>query len=142
MSTHSPKRHAAPNPFASLSFVAVRDGKKLPKPEKGQWPRCFWHVQSSGDYGADCIIGEELALEYINFAALNTSCPSILGWIVSDMPRELTGVEIGFLDIVACCIPAGAPRAKQVFGFYESHRQSVLTDLSAAIVTKSKKRAA
>jgi hypothetical protein len=49
----------------ALSFVAMRDGKTLPKPTKKQLPACFWNVAGTGDYAEDCKIGEQLALEYL-----------------------------------------------------------------------------
>jgi hypothetical protein len=104
-----------------LSFVATRDGKALPKPKRDQFPRCFWHVKPSGDYAADCATGRKLALEYLSFAEENTGgCPPSLPWIVRDMPRALTGIEVGFLTMVSYAAGAGAQRARQISADWES----------------------
>jgi hypothetical protein len=58
---------ASRHPVDGLSFVALRDGKTLPKPVGDQHPRCFWNVTPTGDYGRDCKIGRALALEYWNW---------------------------------------------------------------------------
>lgn len=129
----SPSRKpAALHPFAALSFVADRDGKTLPKPRKGQTPRCFWHVKSTGDYSRDCDIGEALALEYLAFEEADVGGPGNLQMIVGDMPRQLTGVEIGFLIMVSYAAGAGAGHARQVSSYWDRCRAQTKPKRSAA----------
>jgi len=40
--------------------------------------------------------------------------------IVADMPRELTGVEVGFLTMVSYAAGAGAYRARQVAAYWDA----------------------
>ena len=90
-----------------LSFLAMRDGNTLPKPKRGELPRCFWHVKPSGNYVADCVTGEKLALEYLAFEEEDVGGAGHLPSIVSDMPRALTGIEEGFLSMVSYAARAG-----------------------------------
>jgi len=105
-----------------LTFVASRDGKQLPKPVGDQLPRCFWHVQSSGDYHQDTTTGEKLALEYLAYEEANIGGCSILGQIVKDMGRPLTGIEVGFLEMVGFAAGAGAHRARRVSAYWDRCR--------------------
>jgi hypothetical protein len=102
---------ARPN-IADLSFVGERK-----KPEAGKLPRCFWRVTPSGDYGADCELGQRLALEYLAFQ--EAADGSSLQHIVADMPRELTGVEVGFLTMVSFAAGGGAYRARQIAAYWD-----------------------
>ncbi len=99
--------------LTDLSFVTDRDGKTLPKRKKKQLPRCFWNVMPTGDYGADCHIGFRLAMEYLRYEEASDDAP-ILNLIVNDMPRPLTGVEVGFLQIVGFAAPVGINRADRI----------------------------
>jgi hypothetical protein len=99
---------------SDLSFVAPRDGKTLAKASGDQWPRCFWNVAGTGDYNQDCKIGEQLALEYLAFEEAEEDGGGNLQMIVGDMPRPLTGVEIGFLIMVSLAAGAGAAEARRV----------------------------
>lgn len=93
---------------SDLSFV-------LDRPRKG---RCFWNVKPSGRYDADCRLGERLALEYLAYEEADVGGPGLLPSIVCDMPRELTGVEIAFLQLVALQARAGRGRAQQIVGHW------------------------
>src|SRR5688500_4826615 len=95
----SPKRQRPkrkPDPWDVLSFIANRKEVGLPD---GRFPRCFWNVKPTGQYGEDCYTGEKLALEYLSFIASVPGRPPDLPGIVGDMPRELTGIEVGFLTM-------------------------------------------
>jgi hypothetical protein len=106
--------------LSALSFVADRDGKTLPKPTGDQLPRCFWNVTPTGDYERDCKIGYALGIEYLTLQEAETGGLCYLGWIVADMPRRpLTGVEVGFLTMVAYAAGAGAYRAREVLAYWE-----------------------
>jgi hypothetical protein len=107
------------DPLAELSFIADRDGLTLPRPTDDQLPRCFWNVTPTGDYGRDCKIGRALALEYLAMEEANPGGPGDLPKIVGDMPRPLTGVEVGFLAMVAYAAGAGADRARKIAAYWE-----------------------
>jgi len=109
-------------PIATLSFVASRDGKMLPKPREGQHLRCFWNVNATGDYGRDCRTGQALALEFLAFEEADAGGPGYLPMIVGDMPRPLTGVEIGFLTLTSFAAGAGAARAQEIASYWDSCR--------------------
>ena len=94
------------------SFVGTRE-----KPEAGKPPRHFWLVKATGDYGADCDLGTRLGLEYLAYQ--NTREGSYLQHIVADMPRNLTGVEIGFLAMVSFAAGAGAHRAREIADYWD-----------------------
>lgn len=74
--------------------------------------RSFWHVSPSGDYVKDCDLGNKFALKYLAYEHANKS--AMLGWIVRDMPKKHSGVEVGFLTLVALSAGASATHAKQV----------------------------
>lgn len=105
--------NSADCPIARLSFVADRDGKALPKPERGQWERCFWNVRPSGHYAKDCATGRALALEFLAYEAEDEGGPGALQLIVKDMPRDLTGIEIGFLSTVGRAAGASVRWARE-----------------------------
>jgi hypothetical protein len=107
------------HPIAELSFVANRDGTTLPRPTGNQSPRCFWNVTPTGDYGRDCKIGRALALEYLALEEADPHGPDYLTMIVGDMPRQLTGVEVRFLAMVAYAAGAGADRARKIAAYWE-----------------------
>jgi hypothetical protein len=94
------------------SFFGMRE-----KSEPGKYPRHFWRVKPTGDYGADCEIGTRLGLEYLAYQ--NSHEASCLQHIVEDMPRDLTGVEIGFLTIVAHAAVAGENRAEEIAAYWD-----------------------
>jgi hypothetical protein len=97
------------HPIAKLSFVDSR------RPGR----RFCWNVTPTGNYGEDCCIGRRLALEYLAFEESDDQGPGYLQKIVEDMPRELTGVEVGFLTMVSYAAGAGAYRARQVSAYWD-----------------------
>lgn len=103
--------------IASLSFVAKRDGKALPKPTPGQLPRCFWHAVPTGDDYADEKAGVRLALEYLAFeaeAAKATHYCPILALIISDMPKPLGPIETAFLSLIGFGLRGAFPFSSAV----------------------------
>lgn len=78
-----------------LPFVVDRKRAGLPPPTGEQSPRCFWRVSPIGDYERDIETGNRLAVKYLDRGGWPP-----LQWIVADMPRELTGVEVGFLRLI------------------------------------------
>jgi hypothetical protein len=99
--------------IACLSFV--KDFKK---------GRCFWNVKATGDYGADCRTGNRLGLEYLAFEERDHDGPGHLQHIVMDMPRKLTGIEIGFLTMVSYAAGAGANTAREVSDYWDSRAKA------------------
>ena len=104
-----------------LSFVADR---KLSDRKKHNFPRNFWNVRPSGDYSADSVLGQKYALEYLAYEASidHNESPNILGWIVADMPRELTGVEVGFFSIIGAAATAGIAEGERLARYWEHSR--------------------
>jgi hypothetical protein len=122
--TKSRAREPVDRPIDRLSFAADRDGKVLPKPRGRQWQRCFWHVKPTDDVGADEVTGERLALEYLTYEETKgPDSPSILPWIVKDMPRDLTAIEISFLTIVGFAAGEGPQRAREICAYWERCRK-------------------
>ena len=107
------------DPVARLSFVATRDGRALLLPTEGQFPRCFWHVEPTGDPRAADLAGEKLALEYLAFEEANKGGGGHLQLIVGDMPRKLGPIEISFLTMVSYAASAGAQRARDIAAYWE-----------------------
>lgn len=52
----------------------------------------------------------------------NPDCPGVLQMIVADMPREVTGIEVAFLQHMSFAAQAGAWRAHQISAFWASKR--------------------
>lgn len=100
-----PKRIAAtPATLGDLSFTTRKS---------------WWAVKGTDDYWADCDRGARLGLEYV--ASRKTGSGTILQHIVKAMPRDLTGVEIGFLSVVerAAVSVDGLVRARAVVDLHE-----------------------
>lgn len=108
-----------PHPLDLLPFTAHRDGKLLPKPTGDQLPRCFWHVQPTGDYAVDCRTGQQYALAYLDYEEGDVGGSGVLNLIVQDMPRELSGIEHAFLQMVCFQAKAGKGRARRIASFWE-----------------------
>ena len=102
--------------IADLPFI--RDGKRRPNGSR----RHFWNVEPSGRYAEDCETGERFALAYLDYLTNNPDCPGVLPMIVADMPREITGIEVAFLQHISFAAQAGAWRARQISAFWESKR--------------------
>jgi hypothetical protein len=134
----SARVRASRHPLDELSFVALRDGKTLPKPTGDQLPRCFWNVTPTGDYGLDCKVGRALALEYLALLETDPYGRGELVRIVKDMPCRLTGVEVAFLDMVDCAAGAGAYRARQRSAYYDS-REAEMEAAEAQRASRSAK---
>jgi hypothetical protein len=114
---------SAPDPFAlggrqdieQLPFVGRRDSG-----EPG-FPRHFWKVRSIDNGPQDCALGGEYALAYLRFEAAEEH-KLLLPWIVKDMPRELTQLEIAFLALVGEAACAGRYQAEAVEAYYRACR--------------------
>ncbi len=89
------------DPVTLLPFVKHRPNWK---PGDGRFPRDFWAVEASGDYGADCETGGEFA----RVALDNENFPVLLGWVVLDMVdkgkeslKANNGLIVGFMTEIA-----------------------------------------
>jgi hypothetical protein len=101
-----------PHPIENLPFVFDRAAKS-----RTNVRRCFWHVEPTGRYDADCSTGERFAVEYLHYAADENS--NLLAHIVKDMPRETTGIEVGFLQLIGFAAQYGLPQAEQLLRYWE-----------------------
>ena len=79
----------------------------------------YWNVKATGDYDKDCALGGRLALEYLAFEEQDRGGPGLLQHIVADMPRDFTGVEVGFLTMVSWAAAAGAHRAREIAAYWD-----------------------
>lgn len=102
------------NDLTSLPFVAdLKENRKV--------RRCFWHVQPTGRYAEDCLIGKYYALEFVNLALSRdqqSHCRvPMLATIAKDMGAQLTGVEVGFWstveDLLLEALAGRLPAARQ-----------------------------
>lgn len=109
-------RKKNPHPADALSFTRLRP--------KSEWkaaklpPRCWWSVSPSGDYLADCETGRKMALEYFKYQSHPDVAPSLAS-IVSEMPSELSGIEIAFLEMIDIAARAGMARAIAVSEYWD-----------------------
>ena len=86
-----------PHPVLALPFV--RDATDAER-TAGQAPRCFWSVEPTGAYGADCGAGNRYARLALD-CMVRERTPYLLQWIVFDMMqlgRTHTGIEVGFMS--------------------------------------------
>ena len=104
----------------SLPFIGIRQ-----KGEPGKFPRHFWRVSPTGDYEADCQIGREMAMSYLAWLTTSRGSGSgILGHIVGDMPRQLTGIEIAFLQMIDFAAGAGEHEARRIDEYWKRCEQA------------------
>lgn len=74
--------------------------KFVGEPESG---KSFWMVSPSGDWSKDNETGRAYALQFAR-AMAETKNFFMLQRIVSDMPSEHTGIEVGFLSAIASMV--------------------------------------
>ncbi len=129
-----------PRSITTASFVVDRKKAGLPPPTGKQTKRCFWHVSPSGHYGEDCRTGEQLALEYLECQSSAAATGSYLSWIVADMPRDLSGIEIGFLMIVSVAAAAGRAEGIARYRHFERWRESITDPKIRKIVGAPQRR--
>lgn len=87
----------------NLPFV-----KDIKKTKKKEAYRSFWNVKPTDDYGVDCRTGGEYAIEYYQYRLMTGDGHSFLTWIISEMPKDLTGIEVGFLSTLDDLAISGA----------------------------------
>jgi hypothetical protein len=68
----------------------------------------FWTVAAAGDWATDCATGRGYAAALIAYLQESGNAP-IMPSVIAAMPRELTGIEIGFLTMVG--VAAASPAA-------------------------------
>ena len=79
--------------YTELPFV-----KKIKKKNRvGNKAISFWNVKPTGRFQDDCIIGRSYALEMVQYH-LNETPANVLGYVIREMPAELTGIEVGFIE--------------------------------------------
>jgi hypothetical protein len=122
-----PPKPSAPK-VTDLSFVHdywIRE----PGRRKGRNFRVFWNVRPSGDYVADCAVGQKLASEYLKWLHASFGSAVCLSWIVGDMPAEQSGLEVGFLCILAFAAAVGANAGEALVIEYEKRRKEIFEDI-------------
>ena len=85
------------HPVLTLPFVTDSNDEER---ASGANPRCFWTVEPTSNYRADCETGAHfaaLALDYM----VATRSPHLLTWSIIDMMalnRRHSGIEVGFVS--------------------------------------------
>lgn len=90
-----------------LPFIGKRSGK-----------RHYWCVRPTGDWTADNGIGEQHAIDFLQWRARWGDYSSALQDIVKDMPRKLTGIEVGFLMLIDFAAVAGKHEAERIVAYW------------------------
>jgi hypothetical protein len=60
-----------------------------------------------------------MALEWLRFTGNLNLGPALLGWIIEDMPSELTGLERGFLTCIGL-MAGNNPYAEQIIRYWQA----------------------
>jgi len=91
--TEGKSEKPAKSPLDDITFILpfVEDIMK----GRNRIRRSFSPVKPTGRYHLDCMIGRMLARKYLQYIQERAMLP--LQWIVADMPRKLSGLEVGFL---------------------------------------------
>jgi hypothetical protein len=111
-----------PHPIESLPFVFDHAPKS-----RGNVKRSFWHVEPTGRYGEDCKTGTGFALELLRYQRKEDTGSSHLAAIVRHMPRDLSGIEVGFLETIGYAAQFGLLQAERQVAYwkrsemYETH---------------------
>lgn len=83
--------------------------------EEGTPRRSFWSVKPTSDYLDDIRAGRLMAVEWLNLSKSGAFNAPPLAWVVREMPRDLTGVEIGFLALIGEVATSAAERGREAF---------------------------
>jgi hypothetical protein len=72
----------------------------------------FWVVTPCGDYSLDCALGRQYAYQALEYIRNNDMTP-LLFWIVRDMPKNHSGIEVAFCEVFsyAAAFPFSSQRA-------------------------------
>ena len=117
MSAPARSRRAS-HPITTLPFV----GDRSPDKPGGISPaRDFWKVPEDGGER----LGQDYGLAFLRYeAALDHNIhPYILPWIVGDMPRKLSRIEVGFLTVIGIAAAAGLHDAERAVAYWRSGGQ-------------------
>lgn len=116
-------------PLTTLSFVHDYWVRK-PGRKRGEPFRCFWAVSQSGNRRADVAAGRQMAVEWLRFCGNKNLGPVLLGWSIADMPRNLTGVEIGFLNCIGL-LAGNNPYAEEIIQLREAEDRRLAGECQA-----------
>jgi hypothetical protein len=100
--------------------------------DKSKSGRHFWTVVPTGDFAVDCAIGEKYGLAYLEYLQ-TTNITSLMPQILPQMPRKLTGIEVGFFTMVDHAARAGSSAAFDLAAYWsrchaEEHRKTKKAD--------------
>lgn len=99
--------------ITDLSFV--KDGNR-------KCPRIFWSVETTGDGEKDSELGARLANEYLEYEASKGAGSPILPLIIRSMPRDLTLIEIAFLENIGRAATSGRHTVQHTADFWAAMR--------------------
>jgi hypothetical protein len=90
--TSEPKENQEAVEIPDLPFVGKRT--------KGRDRNCFWDVKPTGSYVKDCQTGATYGAMALAFMGKD-DFPSFLGWCAYDMPKDWSGIEVGFFHFIS-----------------------------------------
>lgn len=102
-----------PIEITDLSFV--KEGNR-------KCPRIFWNVKTTGDGEKDSELGARLANEYLEYEATKGAGSPILPLIIRSMPRDLTLIEIAFLENIGRAATSGRHTVQHTADFWAAMR--------------------
>jgi hypothetical protein len=82
-------------------------------------PEAVLRPHPSGDYGNDCETGAGFALELLRWEEEQAGGVSYLAMIIRQMPRDLTGVEVGFLETIGYAAHFGLLQAERRLAYWK-----------------------
>lgn len=109
------KRTLKTAPVSAYDALPFFASKRPTKAHPGH--RNFWSVKATGDYNTDCLTGQSYAVQFLT--AEEDSDGTLLQCVAEHMPREFTGVEIGFMQIIGFAAQAGARRGQEIAAYWE-----------------------
>lgn len=76
-------------------------------------------MSPSGDYAVDCRTGEEYAVAYLRYRAIDKCTAPSLPSIVADQTRDLSGIEVGFLSMIDYAEVHGLIAAERLLAYWK-----------------------
>lgn len=91
-----------------LPFVRRRE-----KSAPGERLRCWWHVETTGDYGEDCRLGGRYAAQFLDYlVSTDVADGGLLRWIAEDQQSGIdNGISVGFWSYIARAAVLGRAQA-------------------------------
>lgn len=80
-------------------------------------------MSPSGDYAVDCRTGEEYAVAYLRYRAIDKCTAPSLPSIVADQTRDLSGIEVGFLSMIDYASVHGLIAAERLLAYGRKKRR-------------------